>query len=849
MKPIRRFLSFFLFACPVLMPSGLLADVLISHQGNAVSISNHYIKLEYDLDKGNYNVYNNTNGKKVIQNAYYQIKSHVSFTSSLESGYSHSWQEETVNDELGVGKKLIIESTNKENPNLLLEITLYDGKTFMVLNAGVENQMAYPFYLNEMNPIKSTVFEGYDINKNWMTLDGNGGEPETKVRTDDHLKCWNNLLVTFGENTSRQSLVIGGLTYHEFEKWAEVTKSGNHIEMGLWAEDPIGKRIEPGTKYLPNEKYYVDFITKNPFESLEKYASNLQKAQQVDLSMYYFPSLCLWYSGMTNYGGGPQNNNSAGAVKEMKAVKESGFLKYVPVAIRLVPDNYHTNNQQGWWDDKHWQMYPNEGGGIGPGYRPPYETTEKWGKAVVEMGGIPLIYSQTARRSEDYCYEHPTQMLFNNPNRRLITEGMENTFWIKHRSHSKVEYPRMWWDKGHLPLVSYDFTDSDFIKHMESVYDNLGNGGVRGLMFDYPNTGWCYEGGFDDKYATTAAVYRRIFELPHDRLPKPNYVHERNLARGSDVALGAVASQRTMGDTDKLNPPMISRPGLRWYKNRVVVNYDTDAKNPNHILPENQDGLRAMYTMCYVASGRLLLGLSFARMSQEQLYVLSRIYPFHTNHQSARPVDAFTGVEFPEIYDFKVNNDWHQLTLYNTKLKSGEWPTNWQEVNKEFGNELDENKVVLNLGAQNVDGGLELDPASTYYIYDFWNDSFLGKYNGNDELEQLLRPGEARMLSIHKVERNPQFLSTNRHIMQGFIDMTKYPEWNGKKKVLEGTSSVIGGETYKIIIALNGYKAIKAETAGDATFKVQSIDNKNGLAVLTIDSKENNEIAWKVKFE
>ncbi len=40
---------------------------------------------------------------------------------------------------------------------------------------------------------------------------------------------------------------------------------------------------------------------------------------------------------------------------------------------------------------------------------------EKWGKAVTELGGIPLTYCQTGFRSEDYAFKFPEHMLFNNP--------------------------------------------------------------------------------------------------------------------------------------------------------------------------------------------------------------------------------------------------------------------------------------------------------------------------------------------------------------------------------------------------------------------------------------------------
>mgnify|MGYP000571006082 FL=1 len=82
---------------------------------------------------------------------------------------------------------------------------------------------------------------------------------------------------------------------------------------------------------------------------------------------------------------------------------------------------------------------------------------------------------------------------------------------------------------------------------------------------------------------------------------------------------------------------------------------------------------------------------------------------------------------------FKVNEDWHQVTFYN------------DQNDKEL-------KITVNLFDPQEEGGLGLDSVKSYYAYDFWNDCFLGKLAGK-ELQQVLRPGEARMLSIRAVDR------------------------------------------------------------------------------------------------
>ena len=314
-----------------------------------------------------------------------------------------------------------------------------------------------------------------------------------------------------GAKDKINSFVIGGLTYHEFEKFARVTKNDNTIQINLYCRDPFGKLIEPGTLYIPDDKFYIDFCTANPLESLEKYGQILRIAQNIKLNIYDFPTLCLWYVGMGNYGGGPKNNDSPGAVWEMEQAKKRGFLKYSRLAVRLVPDNYDKNNQQGWWDDEHYQKIANTANYLGPCYKPPYETTKKWCEAVINLGGLPFIYSQSARRSEDFCLQYPEYMLYNNSFQRAFSRDAGDSWGYNN------------------PMLSYDFTDPGFISHMQKVYANWKEGGIKGMMFDYPHTAWVADGGFEDKFATTASAYRKMFQLAYEGLGPVSYIHERNL--------------------------------------------------------------------------------------------------------------------------------------------------------------------------------------------------------------------------------------------------------------------------------------------------------------------------------
>ena len=136
-------------------------------------------------------------------------------------------------------------------------------------------------------------------------------------------------------------------------------------------------------------------------------------------------------------------------------------------------------------------------------------------------------------------------------------------------------------------------------------------------------------------------------------------------------------------------------------------------------------------------------------------------------------MDAFVA-DVPSVYDFEVNPQWHQVTFYNADMDAPK-------------------RIGIDISGPQVEGALGLKPDREYHLFDFWNHRWLGKLAGNARLEQELRPGEARMISVRECLDRPQVLSTDRHVMQGFLDLQDV-EWDSEKRVLTGTSKVIGGD-------------------------------------------------------
>ena len=492
----------------------------------------------------------------------------------------------------------MIKASGPGQPDLILEIALYDDRSFLALSGGVKNTLGQSIRVKEINPVHhAKAFDGVSPKSDLRMLNGPGGAGigprmdgvkqevghQTRVHSTTNMESPNNLLATFVTDGRRKSIVLGGLTYHDYSKYASASRAGNDdLAASVMCWDPVGKRVDPGVSYMPDDRCYVDFCTANPFEALEQYGLSVRAAQKVKLMINDFPTVDGWYVAVFSGGGGSEPNNTAGMVALMDAAAKSGFLRYSKVGIRLIPDDYGANNEQGWWDEEHWQKYGH--------YVKPYETTKKWAQAVIERGGIPLIYSQTTSYSRDFMAAHPDWYLFNDTKRLIKADG-------------SLDY-----GKGAL-----DFTDPGLKAHLRKVYENMRDGGLAGLMFDYPEDRFRLDGGFEDDYATAAAAYRTIFELPKTILGPDSYIDERNvwghaqwqgLLHGRDGGRGGLAAGlggyrcRHARDVFPVWAPLVQEPGHLHLRHGLQEPVQGVAQQPGRPAAAADDGLYGRPPVC-----------------------------------------------------------------------------------------------------------------------------------------------------------------------------------------------------------------------------------------------------------
>jgi hypothetical protein len=214
-------------------------------------------------------------------------------------------------------------------------------------------------------------------------------------------------------------------------------------------------------------------------------------------------------------------------------------------------------------------------------------------------------------------------------------------------------------------------------------------------------------------------------------------------------------------------------------------------------------------------------------LTPDMVHDISRIYPIYFGLKSPRPIDAFMGDKNPQVYDLELTTDWHQVALFNGEKAM--------------------KTILLPFDKPMVDGGLALNSTDEYYVYDFWKDTFVGKIKGTETIKVNVDSMTCAMYSIHKVQAVPQILSTNRHILQGWMD-TKNLQWKKSSQTLSGKASVVAGEPFRLVVATNKWKLVSV-TAEGATARWENHPAGDNLKVLIIEGDQTKDYSWIIKFK
>lgn len=335
-----------------------------------------------------------------------------------------------------------------------------------------------------------------------------------------------------------------------------------------------------------------------------------------------------------------------------------------------------------------------------------------------------------------------------------------------------------------------------------------------------------------DPDKTQIQAYRMGLELVRDAAGDDVFLLGCNIAqnmRSMGASFGLLDGMRIGRDVgakwDNIVPCAELASHLYFFHGRVWYN------DPDCLMlrePLTLDQARAWGSLIGISGQMNVVSEWLPGLPEERLDVVKRTLPNHGG--CGRPVDLFeSGI--PQVWYLPMGNGnlkRHIVGLFN-----------WDEKT-----ESDVNFSLESASSPRSN-------SERYVGFDYWEDRFVPPFSGSVDL--TLRPSSCRILSLQEVSDHPQLVSTSRHITQGGVDVIAL-DWDGRNRVLSGTSKVIGGDPYELRIATPETGSVwrvksVAVSVADRRKEVAIRFNQDGAyARVPILSPETRRVSWRVEF-
>jgi hypothetical protein len=197
------------------------------------------------------------------------------------------------------------------------------------------------------------------------------------------------------------------------------------------------------------------------------------------------------------------------------------------------------------------------------------------------------------------------------------------------------------------------------------------------------------------------------------------------------------------------------------FVNNIVFFIDPDTLLVGDFLGIEQARLAA--TVVALPGQMMFAGDKLADLKPERMRLLQQALPVC----DVRPLDLFPVFDMLPVWALHVRRpfaEWQIVALFN-----------WSETAADVGFAFDE---------------LGLDPHAEFALYEFWTNAYQGLRKERFDMQV---PGHGvRLLAVHRAQSVPHFLSSDRHITQGAVELTRLA-WDAPSKTLAGAVRVVKG--------------------------------------------------------
>lgn len=222
----------------------------------------------------------------------------------------------------------------------------------------------------------------------------------------------------------------------------------------------------------------------------------------------------------------------------------------------------------------------------------------------------------------------------------------------------------------------------------------------------------------------------------------------------------------------------------------------------------NINEIRLQMTIFGLSGGQILISDDMSKLSEEEINDAKLLLPpYNPIEYDPVLVDGFIS-ELPSIFMLETKEVIGKRYLVAL--------INWEN------NSISKKLTILDL-VPNLS-----DNDKKFYIFDFWNEKFLGEFKSTDDFEMSeIEPHSCRYLNIipinEKLKHLPILISSNLHITQGCYEIKKF-EYYQENNQLEINFELTGiREGFLLLKLPQNRKIIKSN------LKYFNVDPKNNL--------------------
>ncbi|MGH9398206.1 MAG: hypothetical protein ACRD18_15315 [Terriglobia bacterium] len=138
---------------------------------------------------------------------------------------------------------------------------------------------------------------------------------------------------------------------------------------------------------------------------------------------------------------------------------------------------------------------------------------------------------------------------------------------------------------------------------------------------------------------------------------------------------------------------------------------------------------------------------------------------------------------------------------------------------------------------------LGLENEKEYLLYEFWNREFLGAKRGF--IEARVEPRSDLLLAVHELQIQPQFLSTDRQISQGGVELAD-TVWNQDRGELTSRLKLVENDPLTLFVHVPAPYGFSKATAVGAT--VEHIVNAGPIISAVLSHSTSGEASLVLAF-